>query len=417
MRKYQILRRRDSGRVKEVGRRSVALMVPVAELVAAAREGMRDLGDRMGLELMRLAVDEERVAVTESPERVGWKHGSQPGFVHWNGRKVAFPNKRVRSFGGEEVKLQSYAKFQEDGNNGRVAFRDMMRGVSTRDYGEGVEGFLRGYGVARSSVSRAFVRASEAKLRELMERDLSKLDLVALFMDGVGFQGHLQVVAMGVDAEGRKHALGLWQGATENQVVCQSLLDDLIRRGLDPEKRYLFVIDGGKGLRAAIQRAFGKRGEVQRCQQHKQRNVAAHLPKHLQAEFRRKIAAAYGTTDYAEAKKALESCVRELDRINPSAAASLREGMEETLTLHRLEVPALLRVSLSTTNPMESPFATVRGKTWRVRRWRGADQAQRWTAAAILRAEKGWRRLRGSKQMDVLVEALRRRENGQEANG
>jgi transposase-like protein len=403
--------------MKELGRRSVPLMVPVAELVAAAREGMRDLGDRMGLELMRLAVEEERVAVTESPERVGWKHGRQPGFVHWNGRKVAFPNMRVRSFGGEEVKLQSYGKFQEDGTNGRLALRDMMRGVSTRDYGEGVEGFLRGYGTARSSVSRGFIRASEAKLKELLERDLSKLDLVALFMDGVGFQGQLQVVAMGVDAEGSKHALGLWQGATENQVVCQALLDDLIRRGLDPEKRYLFVIDGGKGIRAAIQRTFGKRGEVQRCQEHKKRNVAEHLPKHLQAEFRRKMKAAYGMTDYAQAKTALESCVRELERINPSAAASLREGMEETLTLHRLGVPALLRVSLSTTNPMESPFATVRERTWRVRRWRGADQVQRWAAAALLRAEKAWRRLRGSAQMNVLVEALRRRENGQEANG
>lgn len=416
MRRYQILRRRDSGRVKEVGRRSVSLTVPITELVEAAREGMRDLADRAGMELMRLAVEEERVAVTEGPERVGWKYGSQPGFVHWSGRKVAFPNMRVRSFDDEEVKLQSYAKFQEDGANGRLALRDMMRGVSTRDYGEGVEGFLRGYGTARSSVSRAFIRASEAKLKELLERDLSKLDLVALFMDGVGFQGNLQVVAMGVDAQGRKHALGLWQGATENQVVCQALLDDLIRRGLDPEKRYLFVIDGGKGLRAAIQRTFGKRGEVQRCQQHKQRNVAEHLPKHLQAEYRRKMKAAYGMTEYPEARKALETCVRELERINPSAAASLREGMEETLTLHRLGVPAALRVSLSTTNPLESPFATVRERTWRVRRWRGADQVQRWAAAALLRAEEAWHRIRGSKQMGSLVEALHRREIGQEAN-
>jgi len=417
MGKYQILRHRDSGRLKPMGRRSVPLMVPVAELVAAAREGMRDLGDRMGLELMRLAVEEERIAVTESPERVGWKHGRQPGFVHWNGRKVSFPNMRVRSFDGQEVKLQSYAKFQEEGPNGGHALRDMMRGVSSRDYGEGVEGFLRGYGMARSSVSRSFIRASAAKLKELMERDLAKLNLVALFMDGVGFQGHLQVVAMGVGADGRKHALGLWQGATENQVVCQALLDDLIRRGLDPEGRYLFIIDGGKGLRAAIQRAFGKRGEVQRCQQHKQRNVAEHLPKHRQAEFRRKIAAAYGMVAYDEAKKALLDVVQELEQINPSAAASLREGLEETLTLHRLGVPAALRKSLSSTNPMESPFATVRERTWRVRRWRGADQAQRWAATVLLRAEKAWRRIRGSAQMAALVEAIRRREIGQEANG
>ena len=375
MRRYQIPCRRDSGRVKETGRHSAPLMVPLAELMEAAREGMRDLGDRMGLELMRLAVEEERNAATESPERVGCKYGRQPGFVHWNGRKVAFPNMRVRGFTGREIKLKSYAKFQEDGIHGRLALRDMMRGVSTRDCGEGMEGFLRGYGMARSSVSRAFVRASEAKLKELMERDLSRLELVAIFMDGVGFQGHLQVVAVGVDARGCKHTLGLWQGATENHVVCQALLDDLIRRGLNPEKRCLFVIDGGKGLRAAIQRTFGKRGEVQRCQQHKQRNVADHLPEHLQAEFRRKIAAAYGMTDYAEAKKSLEACAGELERINPSAAASLREGMEETLTLHRLGVPVLLRISLSTTNLIESPFAYVRQKTRRVRRWRGGDQA------------------------------------------
>jgi putative transposase len=415
MGRYQILRRRDSGRVREQGRRTALLTVPIAELAAAAREGMRDLADRMGLELMKLAVEQERIAATEGPERVGWKHGSQPGFVHWNGRKVAFPNLRARSFDGEEVKLGSYAKFQEDGVTGRLALRDMMRGVSTRDYGQGVEGFLRGYGMTRSSVSRAFIRASEAKLTELMERDLSKLDLAALFMDGVGFDGHLLIVAMGVDAKGGKHALGLWQGATENQVVCQELLNDLIRRGLDPEGRYLFVIDGGKGLRAAIQRTFGKRGEVQRCQEHKKRNVAEHLPPHRQGEFRRKMAAAYGMTSYAEAKASLEALVRELERLNPSAAASLREGMEETLTLHRLQVPAALRVSLSTTNPMESPFATVRERTNRVKRWRDGTQAQRWAASALLRAETKWRRLRGCAHMSVLVEALRRREIGQEA--
>ena len=215
MRRYQILRRKDSGRVREIGPKTALLRVPMDELARAAREGMRDLSDRLGLELMRLAIEDERAAVTEGPERVGWKHGHQPGFVHLNGRNVAFPNRRVRSYDGKEVRLQSYAKFQEDGVNGRLALRDMMRGVSTRDYREGVEGFLRGHGIARSSVSRSFIRASEAKLKELMERDLSKLDLVALFFDGVGFAGHLLIVAMGVDAQGEKHALGLWQGDGE----------------------------------------------------------------------------------------------------------------------------------------------------------------------------------------------------------
>ncbi len=414
MRRYQILRRKDSGRVREIGPKTALLRVPMDELARAAREGMRDLSDRLGLELMRLAIEDERAAVTEGPERVGWKHGHQPGFVHLNGRNVAFPNRRVRSYDGKEVRLQSYAKFQEDGVNGRLALRDMMRGVSTRDYREGVEGFLRGHGIARSSVSRSFIRASEAKLKELMERDLSKLDLVALFLDGVGFAGHLLIVAMGVDAQGEKHALGLWQGATENAVVCQALLDDLIRRGLDPEARYLFILDGGKGLRAAIQRTFDKRAEVQRCQEHKKRNVLEHLPQHRQAEFRRKLAAAYGMLEYGEAKRALLAVVRELEGINPSAAASLMEGLEETLTLHRLKVPAALRASLRTTNPLESPFAYVRQKTCRVKRWRGADQVQRWAAAALLRAEGAWKKVRGHTLMPHLLEALCRREIGQE---
>lgn len=265
-------------------------------------------------------------------------------------------------------------------------------------------------------MSRQFVRASAEKLRELMERDLSALNLATLFIDGIGFAGHLLVVAMGVDEEGRKHALGLWQGATENAEVCQALLDDLVRRGLDPKKSCLFIIDGGKGLRAAIKRTFGKQAEVQRCHEHKKRNVAELLPKHRQTEFRRKMTAAYAMLDYDEAKRALLACVHDLERINPSAAASLREGLEETLTLHRLRVPAALRKSLSTTNPIESPFAYVREKTGRVKRWRGGDQVQRWAASALLKAEKTWHPLRGHTQMPELLEALRRRGDGQNGN-
>ena len=404
--------------MKEVGRRSVSLQVPVADLVVAAREGMGQLADRIGLELMGRAMDVERMQLTEGPERVGHKWGSQPGFVYWNGRKVDLPNKRVRTLdGSNEVRLHSYEGFQRDGVEGRAALRELMRGVSTRDYREGAEGFLRGYGLDRSSVSRQFVRASAEKLRELMERDLGELNLAVLFIDGIGFAGHLLVVAMGVDQEGRKHPLGLWQGATENAEVCQALLDDLVRRGLDPKKSCLFVIDGGKGLRAAVKRTFGKQAEGQRCHEHKKRNVTGLLPKHRQAEFRRKMTAAYGMLDYGEAKTALMASVRELERINPSAAASLREGLEETLTLHRLGVPAALRKSLSTTNPLESPFAYVREKTGRVKRWRGGDQVQRWAASALLKAEKTWRKVKGHTLMPKLLEALRRRENGQNGNG
>jgi putative transposase len=383
----------------------------------AAREGMHNLMERLGLELMTRTIERERVELTEGPERAAHKWGSQPGYAFLNGRKVPLPNQRVRTLDGRrEVPLQSYAKFQEDGA-GRVAYRDLMRGVSTRDYAGGVEGFLTGYGLEKSSVSRQFVRASEEKLRELMERDLSKLKLVAVFIDGIGFAEHLLIVALGVDEKGEKHTLGLWQGATENATVCQALFDDLARRGLDAKSGLLFITDGGKGLRAAIQRTFGKGAQVQRCLEHKKRNVLDHLPKHRQPEFRRKLSAAYAMLEYAEAKRALLACVAELERINPSAAASLREGIEETLTLHRLKVPAALRASLSTTNPIESPFAYVRGKTHRVTRWRGGDQVQRWAASALLAAEKSWHSVKGHTLMAQLVEALSRRENGQQTNG
>jgi transposase-like protein len=414
MKKYQILRWKNNGRMKEIAQRTAALRVPVIDLVAAAQDGMRDLADRMGLELMRLAVEHERMNLTEGPERVGYKWGSQPGYAFWNGRKIALVNQRVRTLNRErEIPLRSYAKFQEDGAQGRIALREMLRGVSTRDYREGVEGLLRGYGIEKSSISRQFIRASERKLRELMERDLRALNLAVLFIDGIGFAGHLLVVAVGVDEQGTKHPLGLWQGATENATVCQALLDDLIRRGLDPEKRHLFVIDGGKGLRRAIERTFGERGEVQRCQEHKKRNVAEHLPPHRQAEFRGRMNAAYAMMDYGEAKTALLDCARDLERMNPSAAASLKEGLEDTLTLHRLGVPAALRKSLSTTNPIESPFAYVRQKTSRVKRWRDGSQAQRWAACALLKAGKTWRKVKGYMLMPQLLEALCRREIGQ----
>lgn len=416
-RKYQIVHRRNSGRWKEAGSRSIALQVSVEDLAVAAREGMHNLMERLGLELMTRTIERERTELTEGAERAGYKWGSQPGFAFLNGRKVALAHQRVRTLDGhQEMRLRSYAKFQEDGA-GRVAYRDLMRGVSTRNYAEGVEGFLDGYGLEKSSVSRQFVRASGEKLRELMERDLSTLKLAAVFIDGIGFAEHLLIVALGVDEEGRKRTLGLWQGATENAAVCQSLFDDLARRGLSVENGLLFILDGGKGLRAAIQKTFGKQAEVQRCLEHKKRNVLEHLPKHRQSEFRGKLSAAYAMIEYAEAKRALSACVAELERINPSAAASLREGLEETLTLHRLQVPAALRTSFSTTNPIESPFAYTREKTNRVKRWHGGDQVQRWAASALLSAEQTWRRVRGHTLMPKLIDALSRREIGQQTNG
>lgn len=407
MKKYQILKTRGE-RLKEV-KGSIPFSIPISELMNSVREHVEAVSERAGLEIMKMVVEQERAYLTEVSGRGCYKWGSQPGFAVWGGRKVEFPNLRVRAKNGKkEIPLESYAAFQNDGEMSRLALRDLMRGISTRNYKEGVEGVLSGYGVKKSSVSRQFIAASADKLKELLERDLSGLNLAVVFIDGVGFADNLLVAAIGVDSGGNKHPLGLWQGATENATVCKSLLEDLIRRGLDPHQKYLFVIDGSKALRSAIKHCFAERGLVHRCQQHKRKNVEDHLPDHLQGEFRRRMNAAYAMTGYEDALKALQDCARDLDRINPSAAASLREGMEETITLHRLGLPDALRKSLSTTNLIESPFAFVREKTGRVKRWRGADQAQRWTASALLLAEKSWRRIRGYTLMPKLLEALGR---------
>ena len=253
-------------------------------------------------------------------------------------------------------------------------------------------------------------------MRGFLERDLSGLDLVAIFIDGIDFKGHLLIVAMGLDRDGRKHVLGLRQGATENAEVCKSLLEDLARRGLDTGKDYLFVLDGAKALRSAIARMFGTEALVQRCQAHKRRNVLKHLPEKHQNVVDARISAAYKMTDYDEARKSFDLMARYLEKINPDAAASLKEGLEETLTVHKLGITGLLRKTLATTNPLESCFSGVRTTTGRVKRWRGGDMAQRWAVAALLRAEKKFRRVKGYKELPKLAAVLQQKSlDGKEA--
>ncbi len=286
--------------------------------------------------------------------------------------------------------------------------KNMVLGISSRNYEEAVEGFVKGYGIKKSSVSRHFVKATAEQMREFLERDLAVLDLVAIFIDGIEFKGHLLVVALGLDKGGRKHVLGLWQGATENATVCASLLDDIARRGLNTGKDYLFVLDGSKALRSAVSKMFGTNAAVQRCQQHKRRNVLDHLPKEHQHAIDARISAAYNMASYENARKSLELTVKYLEKLNPSAAASLKEGLEETLTVHKLRVTELLRKTLQTTNPIESCFSVTRTITGRVKRWRGDDMVQRWAVASLLRAEKKFKRVKGYKEIPKLIAVLQR---------
>lgn len=236
----------------------------------------------------------------------------------------------------KEIQLRTYNAFQSSKKMKRSVMKNMVLGISSRNYEEAIEQFIKGYGIKKSSVSRHFVKATSEQMRQFMERDLSDLDLCAIFIDGIEFKRHLLVVSLGLDKAGKKHILGLWEGATENATVCMNLLEDMERRGLNTEKNYLFVLDGSKALRSAVARMFGKDVMVQRCQQHKRKNVREHLPPEHQEAIDARIRTAYNMADYDKAKESLDLTVSYLERLNPSAASSLREGLEETLTVHRL---------------------------------------------------------------------------------
>ena len=304
------------------------------------------------------------------------------------------------------MELDSYARLQHDGRRQRAVREGIVAGLTSRNYHRAVEGVLDRYGIEKSSVSREFVAASAAQLKTLCEKKLDELDLAAILIDGIYLGKQVLVVALGIETSGKKHVLGLWQGATENTAVVKDLLEDLVERGLNPERRYLFVIDGAKALRAGIERVFGKRAEVQRCQLHKRRNVKEYLPKNAQGDYDRRIRNAYAMTNYAEAKAELEKIFRQLERVNPSAARSLEEGMEETLTVHRLGVGELLRRRLATTNPIESCLSTVKRVARNVKRWHGGDQPLRWTATGLLEAEKKFRKVKGFRELEALHRKL-----------
>lgn len=389
----------------------VRMPLPLAEVWQELQAEVERLTGEAGRQILRALLEDEvrqRVGPAYHPDAAqgSRRWGSQPGYVVFGGKKVALDRPRVRRRKGGEVELETYGKLQQDGRMQRAVRERLVCGLSTRQYGRAVESVLHGYGIARSSVSRHFVRATSDELRQLAERRLEKLALVALMIDGIEFAGQVMVVALGLDENGVKHLLGLWQGATENATVVKALLEDLVERGLDSKRRYLFVLDGSKALRAAVERVFGQQAEVQRCQLHKIRNVIDHLPENCRTEWRRRLRAAYTMTGYSEAKAALQKLWRQLVDINPSAARSLEEGMEETLTVHRLGVGPLLRGTLASTNPIESCFSTVRRVTRNVKRWQGGDQVARWTAAGLLEAEKFFRRVKGHRELAALTRKL-----------
>lgn len=346
------------------------------------------------------------------------RSGRQPGCVRWsreNGsvylgdQKLKVRYTRVRDMRANcEVPLLTYGRLQHPRMLDEGLLKRVLLGLSCGRYREAAEAVPEAFSLSRSTVSRRVITAGARKLRQLMERDLNGLDLVAVILDGKRFGEDAMVLAVGITRSGEKVLLGVVQTATENERVLTEFLRRLVSRGLSPDAGLLFLIDGSKGLRAAIRAVFGPKAPVQRCQWHKRENVVSYLPKARQPEMRRQMQAAYRQPTYAAAKAQLMQIHRRLQRENPSAAASLEEGLEETLTLHRLGVAGALSLSLSTTNILESINAQLGRLTRNVTRWRNGDQKHRWVASALLDIEPRLRKIKGYRALPRLRAALLR---------
>lgn len=384
------------------------------ELLAQLGLDLRAFATQAGL-LMFKALMEAEAEQTAGPRYAHQtevdRWGRQRGYVRINGQKLAVERPRLRNKKtGREEPLQTYRAFQQPEPQRDAVYNRLIGGLSTRRYEQTVDDVAEGYGVSRSAVSRQMVTATATKLKQLYERDLSGFDVRVLLIDAVRVGGAVYTVVVGLDGDGAKQVLGFREGATENAVVVSELLAELVERGLqnDRQRGLLAVLDGSKALAKAVRATLGNRVAIQRCQVHKLRNVLEHLPEAHHAEYRRKISAAYAMTSQTEARRALERVVKELDRINASAANSLREGMDETLTVHRLGLPTPLRRCLRTTNMIESLFSHSRHLMKNVRNWRTSEQRQRWLATVLLEAERKFRRIKGHKEMPKLIEALSR---------
>ena len=332
--------------------------------------------------------------------------GSQAGSVFIADQKLPMQVPRVRDTHAQrEVPLATYAALQTPRAHDVGLFRRVLGGLSTREYEAAAEAVPEAFGLAKSSVSRRFIRASARELQRLLERRLDDASWAVLLLDGKAFAGDQIVLALGVTMTGEKRILGLVQTATENKRVITAFLRDLGARGLPLDQPLLVVLDGAKGLRAAVRDVFGE-VPVQRCQWHKRENVVSYLPQKDQALWRRKLQAAWAHPAHADAKRALDQLYRELRRVNESAAASLAEGLDETLTLHRLGVFPELGVSFKTTNLIESVMARIEAKTQRIARWRTSDQKLRWCAAALWHTERQFRRVKGHRALPLLMKVL-----------
>ena len=392
------------------------VLLPLVELVEQARLAVDTVIEQVSQQTLETILDlsAEQLAGARTPGKpsgpIRW-HGRQTGRVSLADRQLAVNRPRLRrkdrGLGGE-IAVPAYEALRANPQLGTRMFGALLRGVSTRQYRDVLPQMAQTVGVSKSAVSREAIEASTAQLTTLLERRWEAVDLLVIYIDGQQHGDHHVISAVGVDASGKKHVLGIREGATENATAAKALLIHLREHGVDTEKKYLFVIDGAKALRAAIREVFSAGQSVQRCRTHKVRNVLDELPKEQHAQVRTLMRAAYKQENAEEGMARMEKLARFIERQWPSAAASLREGLEETFTINRLGLPPSLHRCLATTNLIESPQSGVRKRTGNVCRWRDADMVLRWVAGAYLVTEKHFRRIQGYENLWVLAAALGR---------
>ena len=413
-RRYQIEQQRAVQQFRRIATEhnpNIQMILPLADIVGLLREGVGNLLRQAGLELMHLVMDEEVKSLAgerhqQHEGRRAHRWGKEDGYCVVDGQKVPIRRTRLRTADKREQHLGSYELFQRSGPIQASVWDKMMRGLSTRNYGAVVKDFQNAYGIEKSAVSENFIEASREKVKQLMERPLGELRLCAVLIDGTPFKDRQMIVALGIGCDGTKTVLGIREGATENATVVSALLSELVERGLDFSTPRLYILDGGKALHAAVRRHAGEAAFIQRCQVHKKRNIVDHLPDENKADVKKKLQNAYAMSEYSDAKRALEKLHRELMDLNPSAARSLEEGMEETLTVHRLRVPDQLRRTLSCTNVIESAFSIVETVCRTVKRWGPGDQIERWVGSGLLVAERQFRKVIGHRQIPLLLSSM-----------
>jgi len=389
------------------------ILLPLLNLIENASQVVETVIHEIGHQTLEqiLVLSAEQVAGARTPGKASGEiryHGSQPGRVQLADRKVKVKRPRLRHKTKGEVKIPAYEKLRQDRGLAQHLLGALLRGVSTREYAEVLPQMAETVGVSRSAISRQAIEASVEQLQQLQERRWEGVEILVIYIDGQRFAEQHVISAVGVDAEGQKHILGIEPGATENAAAVKRLLTRLREHGLPTDRQYLFVIDGAKALRAAIEEVFGTEQPVQRCRNHKVRNVLDELPKEQQGHALNLMRAAWKVKTAEEGEQRLEQLARFLERDYESAARSLREGMKEMFTLQRLQIPESLHRCLATTNIIESPQSGVERRTRNVTRWRDADMVQRWVASAWLLTEKHFRRIDGHANLWALAAVLGR---------